>query len=386
MRYIAIEKLRRDYGGIYVPSSGMLGKDHHPGPHRYLPGHAKESIVQGVVIIDESGAVLEFSQSALEVLSCRYDELLGSDIADFMPADQASALRAAQAAEAFDPVRGGEGHIGEIPSHSPDGTPCQVGVTMIRLLSRGRPRYAVALQEVRQRYSSGEIVRAVPETNPLLQANELDLFRQLVQSLETKLTRVTLEIHDTLVQDMSNAIHMLNAFETSENMNTYQGDQLAGILILLRQGVRNARAIGRDLMPVSLDRLGLAKILQFELENLAMLGVVSTFSFDTPDFLSREVETATFRIASEAILNVKKHAKANTATISIATENNTMTMIIQDDGLGFDTVNIDRIAQHEGMGLGTMHARAGLMGGTFHLVSTPGQGTMITVKLPLTGL
>jgi two-component system, NarL family, sensor histidine kinase LiaS len=84
-----------------------------------------------------------------------------------------------------------------------------------------------------------------------------------------------------------------------------------------------------------------------------------------------------FRIAQEALANVARHSSANQAEISIDYEKDSVTLVIKDDGSGFDTS-----APHSGLGLHSMQERAESLGGIFSVASEPGRGTRIVVALP----
>jgi len=95
------------------------------------------------------------------------------------------------------------------------------------------------------------------------------------------------------------------------------------------------------------------------------------------DELSSETRETLFRIAQEALANVARHSSASYADIFLEYGANTVTLIIKDDGRGFDTS-----APHVGIGLSSMRERAEASGGSFTVESAPDQGTQIVVTLP----
>jgi signal transduction histidine kinase len=84
-----------------------------------------------------------------------------------------------------------------------------------------------------------------------------------------------------------------------------------------------------------------------------------------------------YRIAQEALANISRHSSASRAEISIEYGKNFVTLVIKDDGRGFDTS-----AQHGGLGLHSMQERAESLGGSFSVASEPGRGARIVVALP----
>lgn len=343
-----------------------------------------------ILICDEFGTITEVSQAAIEVIGREGDELLDSNIACLDPASPTEPLGAKRAVAVTGPGAGNERAPHALIGYLPDGSDFQFGVERIPVQSRGRPRYAVILQEPGKRHIAKDIGHAlswasslgsaVPEPSGLSAEVELGLSRRLVQSVEADLARASLEIHDGVAQSMSNAVHILQALAASPTLDAERRDPIGRVIVLLRQGIADARSISRELLPASLERVGLAKTLKFELENLALVGVVSTFSFSAHDPIPKHVEVALYRISSEALLNVKKHAKASTVTLSVISDGDCVTMSIFDDGVGFSPRAVEDSTQ-TGLGLVSMQARTGLLGGTFALVSAAGRGTLITVKL-----
>lgn len=87
----------------------------------------------------------------------------------------------------------------------------------------------------------------------------------------------------------------------------------------------------------------------------------------------------TYRLIQEALSNIRKHAKADTVTITLASEASYLKLTIQDDGVGFDPTT--RLPGH--FGLDTMMERAEYMGGTGEIESSPRRGTRLTFLLPM---
>ena len=99
--------------------------------------------------------------------------------------------------------------------------------------------------------------------------------------------------------------------------------------------------------------------------------------------LSPETQILLFRIAQEALNNIRKHAKASEANIRLEGSENHISMTVTDNGAGFAVPERAEDMVSEGrLGLMGMHERARLLNGTLEITSTPGKGTELTVKLP----
>lgn len=97
--------------------------------------------------------------------------------------------------------------------------------------------------------------------------------------------------------------------------------------------------------------------------------------------LEATTEIQLIRIIQEALSNVRKHAKAQRASVQLSTSNGHVSLTIQDDGQGFDPERIAR-GMWPRFGLQTMRERAESVGGTFEVTSTPGKGTTVRVMVP----
>jgi signal transduction histidine kinase len=139
-----------------------------------------------------------------------------------------------------------------------------------------------------------------------------------------------------------------------------------------------------ELRPAALDDLGLVAALpQFLEEWSKHYGVAAEFrstAFASGQ-LSRETEVTFYRIAQEALNNVVKHAQANRVDVLLETRDGSTTLLVEDDGVGFDTVDHELI--EKGIGLMGMRERAALIGATLDIESTLGHGTTVFLRCPL---
>jgi signal transduction histidine kinase len=94
--------------------------------------------------------------------------------------------------------------------------------------------------------------------------------------------------------------------------------------------------------------------------------------------LPASVETALFRIAQEALLNVARHAQARQVEIGLTRDRQGVTLLVADDGRGFDP-EAPQSGTH--MGLWSMRERVGQLGGRFEVESAPGQGTKLVITV-----
>jgi signal transduction histidine kinase len=102
--------------------------------------------------------------------------------------------------------------------------------------------------------------------------------------------------------------------------------------------------------------------------------------------ISSATATVVYRIAQEAAVNARKHARASRVRISIADERGGIALRVADDGAGFDPkADLDGGGTYH-VGLSAMRERAAIAGGTFHILASPGHGTRVEVWVPIEGL
>jgi PAS domain S-box-containing protein len=137
-----------------------------------------------------------------------------------------------------------------------------------------------------------------------------------------------------------------------------------------------------ELRPTALDDLGLrAALANYVQDWSTRVGISAKLHTSglLDDRLPSHAETALFRIAQEALTNVAKHASAENVDVILARRAESVLLIIEDDGVGFDPVVVGGASQ--GFGLLGMQERAGLVGAMLEIESSAGQGTTILVRM-----
>jgi two-component system, NarL family, sensor histidine kinase LiaS len=136
-----------------------------------------------------------------------------------------------------------------------------------------------------------------------------------------------------------------------------------------------------ELRPQDMDGRDFSETLkEYAIEWAQRSGIELNFEIEGNNEIPFETREILFRIAQEALANIARHSAARCANILLGYETNKATMVIKDDGRGFDTS-----ASHSGVGLASMRERAEASGGSLIVESVPGQGTKIVVTLPVAG-
>ncbi|MCB5358933.1 histidine kinase [Vibrio splendidus] len=153
----------------------------------------------------------------------------------------------------------------------------------------------------------------------------------------------------------------------------------------LMRAIEEVRHISHQLRPSSLDDIGLeAALSSLLLDFQAHSGIeVETLFSTQPGKLKSEAATTLYRVVQESLNNIEKHAQATKVTVIAQQIGNVLQLLIQDDGVGFNTY---KAMEKRGIGLRNMRERVEFIGGDFELMSEIGLGTEITVLLTLEGL
>jgi signal transduction histidine kinase len=207
-----------------------------------------------------------------------------------------------------------------------------------------------------------------------------DALRRVVAGQELERRRLARELHDETGQALTSILLGLKQVEEASSPESARA-AAAELREQIVDTLQNVRRLAVELRPSALDDFGLAPAL----ERLAeAFGEQSGIAVDIQtnldsQRLAPEVETALYRIVQEALTNVAKHAEATRVSIVVTRRENSVTVVIEDDGRGFGAGG----GTGDGLGLVGMKERVGLLGGRLALESTEGAGTTVVAEVPV---
>ena len=225
-----------------------------------------------------------------------------------------------------------------------------------------------------------------------LQAREAmrgDLLRQVVSAQENERQRIARELHDGTGQILTAlGLGLAAASESIRSDSGLAARQLTELKALSGRALQEVHNVIADLRPSVLYDLGLVPALRDQVQELEWrTGLKAQFVVNGPrQRLDPETETIVFRIAQEALTNVGKHAQAKTVVMELLFSGGVLQLTVRDDGRGFSPEAVLRADQthRRAWGLLGMQERVALVGGSCQIVSQPGLGTTIEVRIPLT--
>ncbi len=207
------------------------------------------------------------------------------------------------------------------------------------------------------------------------------LSAQLASIREAECRRISRELHDEVGQALTAASINLSTLMANGAAAHPSGRQrLDETAILIEQVLGQVREMSMNLHPAMLDDLGLAPTLRWYLKKWEKRVGVRVEQNVQEIRLPQELETVLYRLVQEALTNVARHAQAGQVSISLGQEGDELVLSIADDGQGFQ---IKPGGIGEGLGLVGMRERVATFNGRFTIQSQPGQGTCLTVRVPL---
>ena len=208
------------------------------------------------------------------------------------------------------------------------------------------------------------------------------LSRQVLTAQEGERQRIARELHDETAQSLTSLLIGLRMVEKSTTPQDLQS-RIAELRSQTMRTLEEVRKMAVDLRPSTLDDLGLAAALQWYTGDFARRTRIDV-SFRATELdarLTDDVEVVIYRIIQEALTNVAKHSEASRVEVCVALEDRSVVATVVDNGVGFDVPSIMR-SHERGLGLFGMQERVALVGGTFRIVSVPGEGTRVVVQVP----
>jgi signal transduction histidine kinase len=205
-----------------------------------------------------------------------------------------------------------------------------------------------------------------------------ELLSGLVAAEEATRGQLAAELHDSVAQSLSAARRLLSDGLDSEHW--VEAGSLVG------ESEEALRATMARTRPPALRDGDLAAAVSQVRDDLAMrYGLKVTLEWPLVAYpLPLASAVTVYRFFQEALLNVLKHAEVEEAVASLTIDNGHLTAVVRDNGPGFDLAN-QPVAGVGGrnVGLGLLRERARLAGGSVDVMSAPGAGTMLTLRLPV---
>jgi PAS domain S-box-containing protein len=233
---------------------------------------------------------------------------------------------------------------------------------------------------------SGDTVAISPSTRhaELRYSEEarVRLLRRLVVAQEEERRRIARDLHDHLGQQLTALRLKLESVQNAAADVPSARAPLVQAADLLTQIDRDIDFLSWELRPAALDEFGLTAVLDNYVKEWSRYSQVpARFHADrvAEIHVPPEIESTLYRIVQEALNNVARHARARAVSVVLEKRGGTMSLVIEDDGVGFDASTISNTM----IGLVSMRERAAVVGGTLDIEPTAGGGTTVFARVPL---
>lgn len=221
-----------------------------------------------------------------------------------------------------------------------------------------------------------------------IQAHEHErtqLLQRIVDVQEEERARISFELHDQIGQQLTSLLLGLRAAEAATDL-TVMKQQTAELRTETTEAVEAVRQMAFDMRPGTLDDLGVVTALRRDVENIARsAGFHAVFRVYDEDRLrlSSDAEVALYRVVNAALTNIVQHARASNVSVILQPQDTDALVMVEDDGVGFDTEAAMAGPVEARFGLLGMQERMASVGGRVNVESTPGEGTATFITLPL---
>lgn len=192
--------------------------------------------------------------------------------------------------------------------------------------------------------------------------------------------RVSREIHDTVTQGLASSLLLLEAAGRAWPRDAARAD-LRRATALLRGNLSETRSLVHELASPGLDGSPLSEALLLAARQYVPEARLLVTGDSRP--VPPELRHALLRVVQSAASNIKLHASATAATVTLGFLPEGVTLDVYDDGTGFDPAAAAPPSDAGGYGLRAMRQRVEQLGGTLSVESSPGEGTIVAAQLPL---
>jgi PAS domain S-box-containing protein len=332
-----------------------------------------DQMYEGAVTLTRDGIIAYCNQRFADIVRTPLGRVIGSPLRRFVPPAEQPAL------EALRSRAGSASARSELSFKAGDGSPVPVSISLAPLRLDGSAAVI-------------GVIGVVADISELKRAEELRarFTTQVLAAQDDERRRVARELHDETGQSLTGLLVGLRTIEGARTLAeaVERGQQLGEIVA---RTLLDVGRLARGLHPRVLDDLGFAAAVTGQVQEFAELhGIAVDARVKVPDAdrLPPLLQTTLYRVLQEALTNVARHADARHVRVRLGREAATLTLCVQDDGIGMTPQAAPgplRAGKHRGLGLESMRERVALLGGSVHVESEPGKGTTVAVRIPLQG-
>jgi PAS domain S-box-containing protein len=332
-----------------------------------------ETAAQAIIAVDSQERIVRVNEMACKMFGYSREELLDRKLGILLPRGLRGAHSGHVAGYFRKPLSRPMGSGRELTGLRKDGSrfPIEVGLSSVRL---DHISLVVAfVSDISSRKANEEEIAATG-------ARLRQLGQKLTTATEAENRRWARELHDVYSQRLVGIAMALSRMAGEQGSDP----QLGALEEQVRTLATDIHRLSRRMHPNILHDLGLVAALRAEADSFGRdSGIVVKFQAeDVPVKLNDDVALCLYRVAQEALRNIRKHSGATRVGISLTGRGGGLVLIIRDRGDGFQ---LGPALRKGGLGLVSMEERVLAVGGDFSIDSAPRKGTTVKVVVPLKG-
>jgi len=229
-----------------------------------------------------------------------------------------------------------------------------------------------------------QYVRYLQDKEQMKSLYQRELLQSQLEIQNQTLQQVGNDLHDNVGQLLTVVIMRLNDLEDDVGEPAKQ-EEVQQTRELVQTIIADVRALSKTLDHDTVRRFGLLPSLTLELERIQRTKRIHAelITHGEPYPLGEQTEIVLLRMTQESLNNALKHAQAKHVRVAVDFRADSFLLTISDDGRGFSVTEATaRQLDESGAGLSNLYRRAGLLGGTCIITSTPGAGTQVDIRMP----
>ena len=333
-----------------------------------------------IFMVNPEGILIAMNSGGLKRLGRSSDEIIGHHISDLIPADVAESRKAK-----FDEVFKSGKDIRFVDQG--EGLYLDNIVFPIFSMKGNVEKVAIYARDITEHKRAEEDLKRTNEELSTAHRQMKMLSKRLVDLLEKDRQYIASELHDHIGQTLTSIKLNLETIHDQLKPNASKlRSQIKDVGKKAIQAIKDVKNISHGLKPSILESLGLVPALH-ELFDEAETDTnmnIKFFNRNVPKRFAPEKELAIYRITQEALSNIISHARGKKVFVNLTKKNKTLSLSIEDDGVGFDKDRVMKVSRGRGpFGLLIMRERAEQLDGEFTLESRVGKGTHLLVEIPL---
>ncbi|MCJ7523236.1 MAG: PAS domain S-box protein [Dehalococcoidia bacterium] len=332
-----------------------------------------ESASEAIIIRDLCGNIIEVNQAASHLIGYTVDELTSMNIRQLLTPESFGLAMEMQQRQLKGETANQRFEL-ELIRKDKAKTTIEVAIRLITSGGNGKPQ---GIQT---------IARDVTDEKKWRDGMRFYIQKVLVAQEEER-KRIARDLHDDTTQLVLLLTHKLDTVSSDPNLTISEPvrETLAELYDSTVEILNSLRSYSQDLRPAILDHMGLVAALEWMTDRfITEYKIKADVQLDMKKKeLPQEVQLVLFRIAQEALLNIKRHAEASRVVIRLELKKGNVKMVIADNGKGLSQVGINDLSSEGKAGLIGMRERAQLLHGTLNIESDIGKGTALIVEIPL---